>query len=63
VLDEHDAVEHRDAEQRDEADARREVEVEPAQPERRDAADQAKGTLSSTSPACETESNERKSRK
>ncbi len=38
--DHHDPVQHRDAEQRDEADRRREVQVQAAHPQRGDAADQ-----------------------
>ena len=38
--DHHDAVQDRDAEEGDEADRRREVQVQAAQPERRDAADE-----------------------
>ena len=40
--DEHQAVEHRDARQGDEADARRDAEVQPAEPERQHAADRAR---------------------
>ena len=41
--DQHHAVQHGDAEQRDEADRRGEIEVHAAHPERRDAADQREG--------------------
>ena len=40
IGDQHDAVQHRDAEERDEPDRRAQVEVQPAQPQRGDAADE-----------------------